>query len=145
VALRIIFGSLISLKKIYIILWTITGWPVVHSVNFLSQNFCGHIFFKFYMVRPFQNAQILAFWFSKRKVMTVWRYFFYNFDQKSDQLQNIISRKQKIRHLQNFDHWFLTCQSVFLQNFNQKWESYLFLDLNGAVWNTNYIFCWNEF
>jgi hypothetical protein len=41
----------------------------------LSQNIFGHFFFKFYMVRPFQNAQILAFWFSKWKVMTVWRYF----------------------------------------------------------------------
>jgi hypothetical protein len=31
------------------------------------------------MVRPLQNAQILAFWFSEWKVMTVWRYFFGQF------------------------------------------------------------------
>jgi hypothetical protein len=33
-----------------------------HPVNFLTQNFFGHIIFKLYMARPFQNAQILAFW-----------------------------------------------------------------------------------
>jgi hypothetical protein len=42
------------------------------------------------------------------------------FDQKSGQLQKIISRKQKIWHLQNFNHGFLTCQSVFLQNLKKK-------------------------
>jgi hypothetical protein len=38
------------------------------------------------------------------------------FEQKSGQLQKIISRKQKIWHLKNFNHGFLTYQSVFLQN-----------------------------
>jgi hypothetical protein len=36
-------------------------------------------FFKLYMIGPFQNAQTIAFWFSKWKVMTVWRYFFGQF------------------------------------------------------------------
>jgi hypothetical protein len=35
------------------------------------------------MVRPFQNAQILAFWFSESKLMTVWRYFFGEFSTKN--------------------------------------------------------------
>jgi hypothetical protein len=35
------------------------------------------------MVRPFQNAQILAFWFSEWKVLTVWRYFFGRFLTKN--------------------------------------------------------------
>jgi hypothetical protein len=44
------------------------------------------------------------------------------FDQKSGKLQKIISQKQKIWHLQNFNHGFLTYQNVFLQNLkkNQK-------------------------
>jgi hypothetical protein len=36
------------------------------------------------------------------------------FDQKSGQLQKIISRKQKIWYLQNFNHGFLTYQLVTL-------------------------------
>jgi hypothetical protein len=49
------------------------------------------------------------------------------FDQKSGQLQNIISRKQKIWHLQNFNHGFLTYQSVFLQNLKKiKNDTHLF-------------------
>jgi hypothetical protein len=47
-------------------------------------------------------------------------FFFWTiFEQKSGQLQKIISRKQKIWHLQNFNHGFLTYQSVFLQNFKK--------------------------
>jgi hypothetical protein len=33
--------------------------------------FYGHTFFKFYIATPFQNAQKLALWFSKWKVMTI--------------------------------------------------------------------------
>jgi hypothetical protein len=51
--------------------------------------------------------------------MTVWRYFFGQFLIKIGSTSKIISRKQKIWHLQNFNHEFLTYQSVFLQNFKK--------------------------
>jgi hypothetical protein len=52
------------------------------------------------------------------------------FDQKSGQLQKFISRKQKIWHLQNFNHGFLTYQSVFLQNFKKiKNDTHFFFGL----------------
>jgi hypothetical protein len=35
------------------------------------------------MARPFQNAQINAFWFREWKVMTVWSYFFGQFLPKN--------------------------------------------------------------
>jgi hypothetical protein len=47
------------------------------------------------MVRPFQNAQLFAFWFSEWKVIPFGGTFLDNFDQKSGLLQNNISRKQK--------------------------------------------------
>jgi hypothetical protein len=51
--------------------------------QFFVPNFFWSFFFKFYMFRPFQNAQILEFWFSEWKVMTVWRYFFGQFLTKN--------------------------------------------------------------
>jgi hypothetical protein len=42
-----------------------------HPVNFLSQIFFGRIFFKCHLARSFQNAQILAFWFSEWKVINI--------------------------------------------------------------------------
>jgi hypothetical protein len=49
------------------------------------------------MVRPFQNGQILAFWFSEWKVMTVWRYFFGQFLIKfGATLKNYSSKLKKL-------------------------------------------------
>jgi hypothetical protein len=79
-------------------------------------------------------------------VMTVWRYFLDNFWSKSGQIKNIISRKQIIWHRQNFNHWFLTCQSVFLQIFKKiKNETLFFFGLEHCRKNeylvTLWIFC----
>jgi hypothetical protein len=72
-----------NLKKIkndtHLFFWTWTlqkkKYTTGHPVNFLCQNFFGHIFFKFYIVRPLKYAQKLAFLFCEWKVMTVWRFF----------------------------------------------------------------------
>jgi hypothetical protein len=74
------------------------------------------------MVRPFQNAQIIAFWFSEWKVMTVSRYFFGQFLNKiGSTLKNYFSKTKKLAS-PKFQPLILTISKLFPAKFrkNQK-------------------------
>jgi hypothetical protein len=60
------------------------------------------------------------------------------FDKKSGRFQKIISRKQKIWHLQNVNHEFLTYQSVFLQNFKKSKTFFFGLEHCRKKWTTDH-------
>jgi hypothetical protein len=79
--------------------------------------FCPKIFLVIFFSKTFlkcPNTYILVQWVESYDCFNV--PFWTIFDQNSGQLQKIITRKQKNWHLSNFNHEFLTYQSVFLQN-----------------------------
>jgi hypothetical protein len=72
------------------------------------------------MVRPFQNAQIIAFWFSEWKVMSVWKNSFGQFLIKIGSTSKNYFSKTKNLAYPKFQPWIFNISKRFPAKFKKK-------------------------